>query len=328
MRLNGRITYYLADVANAKRDIARGNAPGGFEHLAKQRIEDGERYAAEARFHVAEIRKASMDPHEAYAEENKNNQVLKRRLDELERGLFTDHERFERARTALDERRVKFRQQRELWEASTARLNQHSATREANSDPRNQIEAIHQTMVGQFQELGDGLDDNDKKLADDMCGKFKAMAAEVQATLAQMAAKRTAAQSASTAAASARAPAAPTVQPPPQETAALVQHAACPAADAGQTWAQTVAKQPATGALVTPQKPAKTTSAGTGSATKKATTADDILALDLTGGARGQGPAKKSQELAPNKRSRGSNDEDNANGMSDEEDADKHDSWM
>ena len=83
-RQNSRIAYYLADVANAKRDIARGNVQGEFVQYAEIRIEEGERFVAKSRLHVGEIRKASMDPHEAYTEENKNNQVLKRRLDELD----------------------------------------------------------------------------------------------------------------------------------------------------------------------------------------------------------------------------------------------------
>ena len=98
---NARIAYYLADVANARRDLSNGKILRKFVHLANQRIEDGERYVAEARFHINEIRKASMDPHEAYAEENKYNKFLERRVDELEKVLLVDHERYERTRTAV-----------------------------------------------------------------------------------------------------------------------------------------------------------------------------------------------------------------------------------
>ena len=328
-RHNSRIAYYLADVANAKRDLARGNVHGEFVHLANQRIEDGERYVAEARLHVSEIKKASMDPHEALAEESQNNKTLKRRLEELGKVLVADHERFERAKTTLAERRDKYRQQHALLEASTLRLKQHSVAKEAQDDPKGQLEAVHQSIVGQYQNIGpESLEEEEGKRLADAFSKYQAMAAEFQGFVAHFAAKQTATKAANTAASSATAPVAPNLPPPHQGAADLSQQSACPAADAPKTWAQTVAKQPATGAPVTPQKPARAATAGTGSATKTAPASiDQIMALDLTGGTK-ETAKESGKQSAANKRSRGCKDEDDANGMSDEEGADKQDSWM
>jgi len=51
------------------------------------------------------------------------------------------------------------------------------------------------------------------------------------------------------------------------------------------------------------------------------------MALDLTGGTK-ETAKESGKQGAANKRSRGCKDEDDANGMSDEEGADKQDSWM
>ena len=166
-------------------------------------------------------------------------------------------------------------------------------------------------------------DPGEKQQLADLFNQLQAVGAKVTAVAANFSAKQAGAAAASTAAVAHNAPAAPKTGDAPPATDNRVLHSACPAADAGTTWANVVAKAPATGAPTTPQKQTKPAEGSTGGTGKTPLTLDMVLAADLTRGLR----AATKESAAPEpgcKRSRANREADEEDDMSEGEQDSTH----